>query len=80
VEDLDGEVLALLTEHLAGLLLQDLAGAVMGVDDVVAEFELDVLDLDGDLEVLEQLLFDLVGNGSCPPCCEPAIRRPALWV
>jgi hypothetical protein len=80
VEDLDGEVLALLTEHLAGLLLEDLAGPVVRVHDVVTELELDVLDLDDDLEVLEQLLFDLVGNGSCPPCCGPALLRLVLWV
>jgi hypothetical protein len=62
VEDLDGEVLTLLTEHLLALLLQDLAGAMMGVDDVVAELELDVLDL-ALLEGLEKLLFDLVSDG-----------------
>jgi hypothetical protein len=44
VQDLDGEVLALLAEHLAQFLLEDLASAVMGVHDVVAALELDVLD------------------------------------
>jgi hypothetical protein len=62
VQDLDGEVLTLLTEHLLALLLQDLAGAVVRVDDVVAELELDVLDLPL-LECLEKLLFDLVSDG-----------------
>jgi hypothetical protein len=57
VQDLDGEVLALLTEHLAALLLEDLARPVVGVDHVVAALELDVLD-DRGLEVLEQVLFD----------------------
>jgi hypothetical protein len=52
VEDLDGEVLAPFAEHLHLLLLQHLAGAVVRVDDVVAELELDVLDLTGDLEIL----------------------------
>jgi hypothetical protein len=62
VEDLDGEVLLLLTEHLLLLLLEDLTGAVMGVHDVVAELELDVLDF-ALLEGLEQLVVDdLVGN------------------
>jgi hypothetical protein len=54
VEDLDREVLALLTEDLLLCLLENLAGTVMWVDDVVAELELDVLGLTRDLEVLEQ--------------------------
>src|SRR5918997_1208760 len=62
VQDLDGEVLPLLTKHLLALLLQDLAGAMMWVDDVVAELELDVLDL-ALLEGLEKLLFDLISDG-----------------
>jgi len=33
----------------------------MGIDDVVADFELDEFRLDGDLEVLD-LLFDYFGN------------------
>jgi hypothetical protein len=41
VQDLDGEVLALLTEHLADFLLEDLAGPVVRIDDVVAALELD---------------------------------------
>ena len=45
VEDLDREVLALLAEDLLLLLLEDLAGAVVRIDDVVADLELDVLDL-----------------------------------
>ena len=36
---------------------------MMGVDDVVADLELDQLGLDGDLEVLD-LLFDYFGNDS----------------
>jgi hypothetical protein len=35
----------------------------MRVHDVVPELELDVLHLTLDLEVLQQLLFDLVRNG-----------------
>jgi hypothetical protein len=64
VKDLDGEVLALLAEDLLVLLLDDLPGAVMGVDDVVAEIELDVLDLADDFKVLEKLLFVDIGDGS----------------
>jgi hypothetical protein len=45
VEDLDREVLAAFAEDLHLLLLDDLAGTVMGVDDVVAELEVDALDL-----------------------------------
>jgi hypothetical protein len=63
VEDLDREVLALLAEYLPALLLEDLAGPVVRVDDVVTDLELDVLDLTGDLEVLE-LLFGCFGNGA----------------
>jgi hypothetical protein len=36
----------------------------MGVDDVVAEIEFDVLDLADDVKVLEKLLFSDVGDGS----------------
>jgi len=61
VEDLDGEVLALLTEDLLGLFLEDLAGAVMRIDDVVADLEPDVLDL-GALEILDLLCFGYFGN------------------
>ena len=37
VEDLDGEVLALLAEHFLLLDLHDLAGAVMRIDDLIAD-------------------------------------------
>jgi hypothetical protein len=36
---------------------------MMGVDDVVAELELDVLDLAGRLKLNDQLIFDCLGNG-----------------
>jgi hypothetical protein len=64
VQDLDGEVLPLLTEHLLQFLLEDLACPVMGVDDVVADLEFDVDDL-GNVEVFEDLLFCFctAGNG-----------------
>jgi hypothetical protein len=64
MEDLDGEVLASLTEDLLVLLLDDLARAVVGVDDVVTELELDVLHLADDFKVLQELLFSGVGDGS----------------
>jgi hypothetical protein len=57
VEDLDGEVLARLTQDRLGLLLDDEAGAVMRVDDLVADLVDQLLGLTGDLDVLE-LLFD----------------------
>jgi hypothetical protein len=56
VEDLDRQVLALLAEHLLHLLLEDLAGPVMGVDDVIADLVLDLRRLTGDLEILDFLL------------------------
>jgi hypothetical protein len=75
VEDLDGEVLLPLTEDLLALLLEDLAGPVMRVNDVVADFELDQLRLDGDLEVLD-LLFDYFGD-DCLLVCASAARAAA---
>jgi hypothetical protein len=62
MKDLDGEVLPLLTEHDPLFLLEDLAGAVMGVHDAVSELEIDVHILDGGLEVLGQLIVGLVRN------------------
>ena len=43
MQDLDREVLAALAEDLLNLLCADLARAMMRIDDVVAELELDVL-------------------------------------
>jgi hypothetical protein len=63
VQDLDGEVLAPLAEDLLLLLLEDLAGAVMRVYDVVADLEVEAFDLTADLEVL-QVVFDDFGNGA----------------
>jgi hypothetical protein len=63
VEDLDGEVLALLAEDLLLFLAEDLAGPVMRIDDVVADLELDRLDLT-DLEALQVVFFDYFGNGA----------------
>jgi hypothetical protein len=65
VEDLDRQVLAGLPEDLLLLLLEDLAGAVVRIDDVVADLEVDALGLD-DLQVLDDLLFRYVGN-QLPP-------------
>jgi hypothetical protein len=60
VEDLDGEVLADLSEHVLVLLLEDRAGTVVGVDDALADLEHEQL---GWLEILEQgLEITLVGN------------------
>jgi hypothetical protein len=56
VQDLDGQVLTLLAEDLLLLLLQDLAGPVVRVDDVIADLVLDLLRLPRDLEVLDGLL------------------------
>ncbi len=78
VEDLDGEVLLFLTEDLLALLLEDLAGPVMGIDDVVADLEVDALRLNGDLEVLD-LLFDYFGD-DCLLVSASAARAAAARV
>jgi hypothetical protein len=62
MKDLDGEVLARLTEDLLLLLLDDLTRAMVRVDHVVADLEVDALRLAGDLEIL-QLLGRRLGNG-----------------
>ena len=59
VENLNGQVLALLAEHLLDLLLLDLAGPVMGVHDVIADLVVDMRRLTRDLKVLAVL------PGSC---------------
>jgi hypothetical protein len=61
VKNLDREVLAYLAEDVLLFLLYDLAGPVMGIDDVVTDLELDVLGLDDDLQVLD--LLDLLDLG-----------------
>jgi hypothetical protein len=66
MEDLDGEVLALLAEHLADFLLENLARPMMRIDNVVPAFELDVLELDWDVEVLHKLHVSNFGNGHPP--------------
>jgi hypothetical protein len=38
----------------------------MGVDDVVADLEIDVDDLDLDVEVFDDLLFGATGNDGPP--------------
>jgi hypothetical protein len=68
VEDLDREVLTAFAEDLHLLLLQHLPRAVMRVDDVVTELELDELDLAGDLDVLCQgCFFSCLCRNGCPP-------------
>ena len=54
VKDLDGQVLALLTEDLLHLLLEDLPRPMVGVDDVIADVVLLLRRLT--LEVLDCLL------------------------
>jgi hypothetical protein len=73
VQDLDGEVLAPLAEDLLVLLLEDLAGAVMRVYDVVADLEVEAFDLTADLEVL-QVVFDDFGNGALLLRARPRLR------
>jgi hypothetical protein len=52
VKDLDGEVLPALAEDVLHLLAQDLARAVVRIDDAVTDLELDVLKR---LDVLQVL-------------------------
>jgi hypothetical protein len=56
MEDLDGQILAALAENLLLLLAEDLARSMVGVDDAVADLELDVLRGHYRLEII-QLLF-----------------------
>jgi hypothetical protein len=63
VQDLDGEVLALLAEHLLHLLLEDLSSPMMGVDDLVTDLVARRLEID--LEVLDEVLLNqYVANDS----------------
>jgi hypothetical protein len=58
MKDLDGEIFACLAEDLLLLLLDDLAGPMMGIDDVVTDREIDALGFAGDLlEVLDRLVL-----------------------
>ena len=64
MKDLDGEVLALLAEHLLHLLLEDLARPMMGVDDLVADLVDGRLAVDLEVLYVELLLHHCVANGS----------------
>jgi hypothetical protein len=55
VKNLDRQVLALLAEDVLLFLLDDLTRAVVRIDDVVADLEIDALDLPADVEVFEVL-------------------------
>jgi hypothetical protein len=75
VKDLDREVLARLAEHLLLLLLEDLPGAVMRVDDLVAD--LVVTDgLDG-LDDRSRLDVRCLRNGGPPSVVRSALPAPA---
>jgi hypothetical protein len=67
VEDLDGQVLALLAEDLLLLLLEDLAGTVVRVDDLIADLVLLVRRLTAYRELLDCLLPFVSGNGAASP-------------
>jgi hypothetical protein len=62
VEDLDREVVALLTEDLLGLLLDDPSSPVMRVDDGVADLEVDALGLGKKVLVEDFDVSSYVGN------------------
>jgi len=76
VKDLDREVLAAFAEHLHLLLLQHLACPVMGVHDMVAELELDVLDFARRLELdLQRFLLNCLWRNGVLLC----FGRPLWW-
>ena len=62
-----------LAEDLHVLLVDDLTGTVVGIDDLITDLELDVLDFTGDLELLEIVASSngLFGNGVLL-----SVRRP----
>jgi hypothetical protein len=62
VEDLDREVLAYLAQDLLVLLLDDLAGAVVWIDDVVTDLEVDALGLPGDVFQILDLRGSCLGD------------------
>jgi hypothetical protein len=77
VEDLDREVLATFAEHLHLLLLQHLASAVMGIDDVVTQLELDELDFARDLDlVLGRVLLNCLWRNDLLLCSGRPDGRP----
>jgi len=63
VEDLDGEVLLDLTEDVLVLLLDDLPGTMMRVDDRVADLEVDALRLGNEVVQVDVFGVDGLGNG-----------------
>jgi hypothetical protein len=75
MKNLDREVLAHLAEDVLLFLLDDLARPVMGVDDVVADLEIDVLDLANELEILD--VNRCIGNGVPPSTRVRVPDRPA---
>jgi hypothetical protein len=78
VEDLDREVLALLAEDVLLFLLDDLAGTVVRVDDVVADGEVDALDLAADVQVVE--LIGIGADGVLLGRVGPACRATGVVV
>jgi hypothetical protein len=63
MKDLDRQVLAGLPEDLLLLLLDDLPGPVMGIDDVVTDGEIDALGLASDVEGFDRLVLGGSGLG-----------------
>jgi hypothetical protein len=79
VEDLDREVLADLTQDVLVLLLDDLAGAVVRIDDRVADLEVDALRLGK--QVLQDVFgVDGLGNGGPPRSRRAVLARPLCHV
>jgi hypothetical protein len=80
MKDLDREVLPDLAEDLLLLLLDDLSGPVVGIDDVVTDLEVDALSLAGDLDVFDVLVLSrcLGGDGVLLNQVRPVAGRDVM--
>jgi hypothetical protein len=78
VKDLDRQVLALLTQYFLLLLLEDLAGAVMRVDDAIADLVVEEGRLTAELEVRNGLVNSCFGNGG-PPSSTSAVAPCVMF-
>jgi hypothetical protein len=77
VEDLDREVLLDLTEDVLVLLLDNPPGAMVRVDDGVADLEVDALRLGDQVVQVDLFGVDGFGNGGPPRSTAHALTRAA---
>jgi len=76
MKDLDGQVFPGLPQDLLLLLLDDLSGPVMGIDDVVTDGKVDALRFAGDVEVLDRLVLGGSGLGGDGVLLHQSVRMP----